>query len=327
MKKHRILVIMLGVILAAHAANAETMIVAGADWCPYVCTKADNPQELADNPGFIVEIVQAAFEKAGHTIHYTAPAWDQAVEHVRTGKAHAVLGAYKSDTPDFVFPEQEIARSQSCFYIKSGADWQYDGPASLEGMSLGVVEGYTYDGGELDAYIEKYKTDAARIQVATGIDALNQNVEKVAQGSLSAVLDDQFVLEYLLNAKGLSDALQQAGCLEQTELYVAFSPAVAESKAYADLLSNAITEMRASGKLQQILRKYQLLEAFWNGFDWAELTPEEQAAWGALGWNETSWQGDAEEPASEEKDWAELSAEEQAAAQNLGYTEAYWDAN
>lgn len=69
------------------------------------------------------------------------------------------------------------------------------------------------------------------------------------------------------------------------------------------------------------------LEAFWDEFDWDELTPAEQELWGVLGWNQVSWDEEAEKPASEEKDWDELSAEEQSAAQKLGYTQEYWDAN
>jgi hypothetical protein len=68
------------------------------------------------------------------------------------------------------------------------------------------------------------------------------------------------------------------------------------------------------------------LEAFWDAFDWSELTPTEQELWGVLGWDEASWQGEADEPASEEMDWSELSADQQRAAEQLGYDQAYWDA-
>jgi hypothetical protein len=68
------------------------------------------------------------------------------------------------------------------------------------------------------------------------------------------------------------------------------------------------------------------LEAFWDAFDWSDLTSAEQELWGTLGWDEASWQGEADEPASESKDWSELSASEQQAAEQLGYDPAYWDA-
>ena len=67
------------------------------------------------------------------------------------------------------------------------------------------------------------------------------------------------------------------------------------------------------------------LEAFWDEFDWTDLTPAEQALWGVLGWDEASWQGEADEPASESKDWSELTDEERSAAGKLGYDETYWD--
>lgn len=67
------------------------------------------------------------------------------------------------------------------------------------------------------------------------------------------------------------------------------------------------------------------LEAFWDEFDWTDLTPAEQALWGLLGWDEASWQGETDEPASESKDWSELTNEERSAAEQLGYDETYWD--
>ena len=67
------------------------------------------------------------------------------------------------------------------------------------------------------------------------------------------------------------------------------------------------------------------LEAFWDEFDWTDLTPAEQALWGVLGWDEASWQGEADEPVSESKDWSELTDEERSAAEQLGYDETYWD--
>lgn len=66
------------------------------------------------------------------------------------------------------------------------------------------------------------------------------------------------------------------------------------------------------------------LGAFWYEFDWTDLTPAEQTLWGVLGWDEASWQGEADEPASDSKDWSELTDKERSAAEQLGYDEKYW---
>jgi len=68
------------------------------------------------------------------------------------------------------------------------------------------------------------------------------------------------------------------------------------------------------------------LEAFWNNFEWQDLTAAEQALWQTLGWTEASWCGTASEPASENKAWNALTDEERSAAGQLGYDESSWDA-
>lgn len=67
------------------------------------------------------------------------------------------------------------------------------------------------------------------------------------------------------------------------------------------------------------------VNGFWEQFDWTDLTAAEQAAWGALGWDKASWQGEAEAPASEAKAWGELTDSEREAAERLGYYQEYWD--
>lgn len=64
---------------------------------------------------------------------------------------------------------------------------------------------------------------------------------------------------------------------------------------------------------------------FWDAFGWAEMTKAEQDAWGVLGWNEAAWEGDAKNPASEDKYWKQLSDAEQEACKKLGYTKRLWD--
>jgi len=64
---------------------------------------------------------------------------------------------------------------------------------------------------------------------------------------------------------------------------------------------------------------------FWDAFAWKELTKAEQALWGVLGWTEESWEGEAKQPASEDKYWNQLSDEEREACRKLGYTKRLWD--
>ncbi len=64
---------------------------------------------------------------------------------------------------------------------------------------------------------------------------------------------------------------------------------------------------------------------FWDAFSWSDMTKAEQALWAVLGWDEASWEGDAKNPASEDKYWKQLSAEEIDACKKLGYNKRLWD--
>ena len=68
------------------------------------------------------------------------------------------------------------------------------------------------------------------------------------------------------------------------------------------------------------------IEAFWDEFDWTDLTEAEQALWGQLGWDEASWQEETEAPASKGALWSELTDEERTTAEQLGYNEQLWGA-
>ena len=64
---------------------------------------------------------------------------------------------------------------------------------------------------------------------------------------------------------------------------------------------------------------------FWDEFGWADMTKAEQALWAVLGWNEDSWEGEAKQPASEDKYWNQLSQDEKDACTKLGYNKSLWD--
>jgi len=64
---------------------------------------------------------------------------------------------------------------------------------------------------------------------------------------------------------------------------------------------------------------------FWDTFSWNDMTKAEQEQWAVLGWDEASWEGDAKNPASEDKYWKQLSDEEQEACEKLGYSKRLWD--
>ena len=63
-----------------------------------------------------------------------------------------------------------------------------------------------------------------------------------------------------------------------------------------------------------------------DDYNWVELNQAGvQQYWVALGWSQTSWEGIAPAPASEEKEWGALTASEKTAAEMLCYFEELWN--
>lgn len=64
---------------------------------------------------------------------------------------------------------------------------------------------------------------------------------------------------------------------------------------------------------------------FWDSMGWGELTKAEQELWAVLGWDEASYEGEAKQPASEDKYWKQLNDAERDACKKLSYTKRLWD--
>jgi polar amino acid transport system substrate-binding protein len=206
----------------------------------------------------MIEIAKKAFEKKGIAVEYITMPWDQAIEQTRAGRFTAIIGASKSDAPDFVFPEYEQGWMSNQFFIKKGNKWRYLGKDSLSSITLGVAAGYTY-GSTIDNYIRLNKDNAQRVSISSGNNVLADNIEKLSSGKPMAILEDTHVMAYYLAQNKLSDKVTDAGRIpisDNNNLYVAFSPKEKSAKRYAQILSEETEALRASGELEKILTKY-----------------------------------------------------------------------
>ncbi len=235
------------------AVHADKITVRADMWCPFNC----DPQ--ANQPGFMIEIAKRIFEKEGHTLDYQILNWARAIVQTREGHYNAIVGAAKSDAPDFIFPEKELGWAGDCFYTTKNFQWQYNGLRSLTQISLGVINDYSY-GEEIDRYVEKNRTsNSNKVQVVSGNTALQQNVAKLLKNRIQVLIETKPVMEHFLQKDGSIHLVREAGCLpiaDDDKVYIAFSPKHPKSKIYARLLSEGIDALRHSGDLKTILASY-----------------------------------------------------------------------
>lgn len=243
----------LPLLAAATGAHAAEIRIRSDEWLPYNGPSTLNP------PGYMIELANAIAKANGHTIDYAHLPWDDAIAAVRAGTYDCVVGAMKSDAEDFAFPASSWGRSDNQFFALEGSTWRYAGIDSLASVRLAVIEGYSY-GEAIDAYIEEHKADPARIQVVSSQGrAVINAISRIVTRKVDALIEDGNVARSAIGRLQLTGRIIPVGSTgEINDIYIACTPADPRGKAYADMFSAGINDLRAKGELAAILAKYSL---------------------------------------------------------------------
>jgi polar amino acid transport system substrate-binding protein len=247
-----------GLSLAATGQAQDKLSLRADNWFPY------NGEPGAAQPGYVVEIVRAVLLKEGGVLDYQIMPWKRAMAEAEKGEVNGVIGALKTDTPGFVFPQEPIGMSGTSAFVRRGATWRHTGVDSLKTQRVGVVEGYSYSE-EIDAYVAAKRADPKAIDVSGGDTPETLAIKKLQAGRLDVYLSDPNVFRARASELGFKeDDFVDAGMVAPPlPIYISLSPRRPESRAWADKLDQGIRALRESGELAKILQRYGLV-------DWAK---------------------------------------------------------
>jgi polar amino acid transport system substrate-binding protein len=242
-------IIFFTIALVSSLASADEIILVADPWCPYNCGWND------ENPGFMVEIARYVFKQNGHTVKYLNVPWARAIYGTREGQYDGIIGAGRTETPDFVFPDIELGLAKHTFYVKKGNPWGFDGLDSLKAITLGVIKNYSY-GDLFNLYIEPNQDNPKRVQVISGEKGLALNIKKLEENKIEAIIEDRAVFQHYQHETNMPNNFSEAGIVYIEKVYIAFSPKLKKAKVYADMLSKGMKDLRQSNRLSKILKKY-----------------------------------------------------------------------
>ncbi len=230
--------------------HAQEVSLVADSWMPY------NGDPASKTPGLLIEIAKAVFDQYGFTVRYQTMDWAQAITETRAGKFDGIVGSFKADAPDFVFPASEQAICENRFFAMNDSPWIYTGLPSLDKIRIAVIDGYAY--GQIDKYIETYRIDPRRILISNGTSALSTNVDHLNERRVDAVVEESSVMTWFLQDKPYRKEIREAGLVKREKVYLAFSPSPKKtnSKRYAWFMTEGMKKLRASGELAKILSKY-----------------------------------------------------------------------
>ena len=216
-----------------------------------------NDQPNSTSEGYMVDVARKIFEKAGHPVDYQVLPWGRSIRDAEVGAIEGIICAGKGDAPTFVFPEEPLGMLKYSFFVAKNSTWNFQGADSLTSIKLGVITDYSY-GPTVDAYISKFAANPERIDAVAGEEALERNIQKLRTGRISALISADDVFRTTLRTLKIpADEFREAGAApERDPVYIAFAPGKETSKQYAKLLSDGVRALRASGELEQILKRY-----------------------------------------------------------------------
>jgi len=237
----------------AKEIKTQKLSIGYADACPHMCVDEENK-------GFTVDIAQAALEAYGYEIEFKALPWARAVANVNNGFLNAVVSTGKEESPLLIYPEQELATQNDCFYGLESDKWQAGDVYSFLNRRTIVFKGWVFEA-PYKKTLGKEAYDKLFVHFTIDKSYTDQVIKLVQRGRVNAFWSDSTVFLYYLAKNNLDNKLpiKNLGCVHQQKLYIGFSPKYPElARILADQFDEGMKKLRQTGTLKQILSKYGL---------------------------------------------------------------------
>lgn len=244
--------IFIPMLLATSVCQAITTIkIRGDQWCPYNCDPASGAE------GYQVDILRAIFEPE-YKIDYKMMSWSRAIIEAKQGKIDGLVGATDYDGAELLYPKESLGLSVSYFFsIKEKNLPSISKIADVDNKKIGIISDYRY-GPLVDRLVAQKHPAFVKF---FGDSAQQKILRTMLGGRLDYILEDPQVISAVLASMKLkADTLKANGALDQAPLrsYVVFSKAKPSSKDLVKKFEEGVKQIRKSGKLLQILKKYNL---------------------------------------------------------------------
>lgn len=256
----RRLVMALLFCLASPQAVAQSQVVrlVSDPYPPYV-------MDEADRKGYVTEMAIRILEDAGYQAEYINVPFKRALLGLERGTYDGLL-AVSPGRPGYIYTQHAFGISQTSFFVAKDSTWHYQGTDSLAAIKLGVTHGYEFAGGlpgeyenKIDAYILKNRENGDLIKIASGTDALEKNIRKLALGRIDATLEDAAAFWFMADKMGLADKFKVAGNLTGPEkITIGFNVKNPRARELERLISEGLQKLKDSGEYHEILTKYAL---------------------------------------------------------------------
>ncbi len=245
--------LLLGNIPAANAESGSRVVtLATLEWEPYI------GPGLRDN-GYVYQIVQEAFRRAGYSTDIAFLPWARAVSITEQGVRDALFPEYydpgREEKYAFSdpFPGGPVGlykrKDKNIAWVVDPTENQTEALRGLKDYRFGVVRGYI-NTTEFDA-AEFLKKDAA-------VDD-EMNLKKLYKDRVQLIFIDKFVATHIMVTRYpwyLGELEFMEPPLEVKDLFVAFSKQSENWEAKRDGFNRGLREIREDGTMDRIIEEF-----------------------------------------------------------------------
>lgn len=238
----RLVIALLLAVAFTSAARAETWIV--------VCEENFPPYNFIKDQvktGIDTEIVLAVLNEIGVQADHQVYPWNRVVHMVDTGEADF---AYQFvGTPERMAKYELVGpfrTGKTVFVTPAGRNLNYNTLEDLKGLTVGIVQGFSYSQ-EFDS-----ATGFTKVASATNNQTL---VRMVAAGRSDAAIGDYNTLRYLAQQEGVADKIAfLPKPHKEVPRYIAFPKSKADK---AERFRAGLNKLVADGTVAAILKKWE----------------------------------------------------------------------
>lgn len=173
---------LLGLLVIAQEAWAQTLRMAGDAWAPY------SDVSLL-NGGLSTDLVRTALTRAGYAVEYEQVPWARAIHGVGEGRYDILINAWYSQERTLIGEfSGEYMINRLRFFKRKTSDIQYQSLQQLHPYSIAVVRSYAYSPA-FDSDVDLKKVPVASFSTA---------VRMLAAGRVDLAVEDEYAARVAL---------------------------------------------------------------------------------------------------------------------------------
>lgn len=235
----------------ARAQTPEVVRLAVDEWCPLICV--DNGKVIN---GFLVETLTQAMQLHGYKVEFVLHLDSRAINEM---KGSALQGSIVGPRDHDLKVSDAVGYTRECFYTLSDSQWTYTGVDSLDTVSLGISDDFSFEMPELDQHIEKNRRNHQRIDIAHGDHASVINFNKLLGMRFQVLAEDEAVMAMLIDKMQARNKVRLAGCAgKPVPFFIGFFQENAHSDDYVRALNTGMKQLATNGQLAALRLRYNL---------------------------------------------------------------------